>query len=538
MKTKKSFTLVELVIAIIIISIVSFTAFYAITDRLLTSRDSQRMIDLKAIEFSLKNYYYENKNFPTPSDSVSLLKLSAMGTWYIWYQWYLGLNNIRDLKLKWKFQDPLDRNYYLFSVNYLQDKYQLLVFMEWIKYNLVMSYLGDRVNAIDDKVAVDYLKRFPSVEGNSLWILLTKDKKIPLNFVYSGEFDLSATPVELIAYLSSNQTVSGTGSVLQILYQTMKNGYQPPTWCPSGFIPVPWNKDFKQSGFCVAKYEMKQYSGDAGSWNGVGWVALTWTSNWPYCSLSTSCVATAARNFTGAIVSKAWGYPIVYINQYNAMKACESLWTGFHLITNNERMSIARNIESNNQNWWTGKYMSFAAINTDYRGINQWESKQNLFDGSWGALSATNDYWLSGNVQLKIFDNKRTHILSNSEIIWDFAGNVAEHVNGWNTLNWSNYTITWNICWWAWAYSFFKDAIDTATQCGFINGYTYANIWPKKTNLNATNGIGWITSSAVTNNILLRGWSWVKTTKAWIYNINATNINTYVSADVWFRCAY
>ena len=47
-------------------------------------------------------------------------------------------------------------------------------------------------------------------------------------------------------------------------------------------------------------------------------------------------------------------YPIVDINQAGAITACASLGAGYHLITNNEWMTVARNIEQQGGNWSTG----------------------------------------------------------------------------------------------------------------------------------------------------------------------------------------
>jgi len=55
------------------------------------------------------------------------------------------------------------------------------------------------------------------------------------------------------------------------------------------------------------------------------------------------------------IVSQAGKYPIADINQTEAIAACQSMGVGYHLITNDEWMTLARNIESNGKNWSTGK---------------------------------------------------------------------------------------------------------------------------------------------------------------------------------------
>lgn len=47
-------------------------------------------------------------------------------------------------------------------------------------------------------------------------------------------------------------------------------------------------------------------------------------------------------------------YPIADINQAEAIAACQSMGSGYHLITNNEWMTIARSIEANPTNWSSG----------------------------------------------------------------------------------------------------------------------------------------------------------------------------------------
>lgn len=55
-----------------------------------------------------------------------------------------------------------------------------------------------------------------------------------------------------------------------------------------------------------------------------------------------------------SIVSMPGKYPIAEINQAEAIDACMSMGNGYHLITNDEWMTIARNIEANPSNWSSG----------------------------------------------------------------------------------------------------------------------------------------------------------------------------------------
>ena len=77
----------------------------------------------------------------------------------------------------------------------------------------------------------------------------------------------------------------------------------------------------------MAKYEMKQATGDAGNYyhNGSAWVSNGNSTN-PYCTDVNLCNSTESKDpDMGSIVSKPDGFPIVHINQYNALQACEAM---------------------------------------------------------------------------------------------------------------------------------------------------------------------------------------------------------------------
>jgi len=179
-----------------------------------------------------------------------------------------------------------------------------------------------------------------------------------------------------------------------------------------GFILVPGNATFGTSDFYVAKYEMKVAGGAPDSLK----------NGHKYLSGET-------------IVSTANDVPIVTLSQEQAMSGCQSMGEGYHLITNNEWMTIARNIEQVGSNWSSGT-----------KGSGYIFSGHNDSDPNTALSASTDDTKGYFNTLNSSGDQRRTLTLSNGNVIWDLAGNVWEHVNKANTpLDGSGYASTTNL---------------------------------------------------------------------------------------------
>lgn len=152
--------------------------------------------------------------------------------------------------------------------------------------------------------------------------------------------------------------------------------------CPNGFIKVP-DSSYNKS-FCVSKYESSLSAGKAVS--------------------STSGVPASLRSLSAA---KA---------------ACEANGLRYKLITNLQWQSIARNIESVSKNWSSGK-VGFGALSL---GHSDGAPEGPLVPGADtnGCFGLNNDDCSPSDWSFQ----KRTHLLSNGETIWDFAGNLQEWV--------------------------------------------------------------------------------------------------------------
>lgn len=137
-------------------------------------------------------------------------------------------------------------------------------------------------------------------------------------------------------------------------------------------------------------------------------------------------------------------------------------------------MTIARNIEAESSNWSS----QTAGTGFIYNGRSN-ETTLGCVgdgDGSWGEPTGT-------DCTEKRADGKPRNVLtlSSKQEIYDFAGNVWEHVNGGNTLDGINSaTMKGNACGAQlddnWNSFTNNTTTDTIRQCNFTNGYTYASI--------------------------------------------------------------
>lgn len=179
-----------------------------------------------------------------------------------------------------------------------------------------------------------------------------------------------------------------TGTTLAVLITIVTDAN-----CPTNYIPVPKNTAVGTTAdFCVAKYEMK-------------------------CNSDTSGVAC-----TGSPASIAVNQPWVNITQGNAKAACSALGGQYHLITNAEWMTVARNIETTAGNWSSGT-VSSGSLNRGHA------------DNAPAATLAasTDDSPCSGTGETCStsvwHDQRRTHTLSNGHVIWDLSGNAKEYID-------------------------------------------------------------------------------------------------------------
>jgi len=507
----RAFTLVELIVVITILAILWTIAFVTIQWYSGQSRDAVRISDIwnikKMLEISLTNGWKLLK----PENAI---EITASGT-LIWYQWEMWKDILNRIWVNNGWKDPKDDKYYTYSINNNQTKYQILWFLEDGE-SITMRILGEKANA------QDYSKRYIYTKWDELWVLLDGTKNEPVN-IWWIDIDVANSSVIYNAYFWNNEKITWTWNTLQNLQFSYRNWnwFNPPKTCPTWFIAVPWNKDFNQPWFCISKYEMSYSDWDTPT-------STVWWFDWN----------TVAYVWWKVPTSMAWKYPIADINQQQAIDACKSMWAWYHLITNNEWMTIARNIEAQSINWsswivWSGS-ISNGVSNSTMWCLWQTNTIYPELTRNWATKT-----WPGSNESC---NTKRQLKLSNWEIIWDLAWNVWSHVNGANTINWDNFnTMYWKWCSNATVIAWFSlSGNDWVEECSFTNWYSYANVWPKTPNLNANNWVWRILSRSdnLTDRVFLRGAAASYGSYAGIFALYLGWDATSTGRSVGFRCAF
>jgi prepilin-type N-terminal cleavage/methylation domain-containing protein len=292
--------------------------------------------------------------------------------------------------------------------------------------------------------------------------------------------------------------------------------------CPTGYIRVPGNSLYQTKDFCVMKYEAKAVSTTDTT---TGLITPTTGLN----TLANNTTATTGAN-NRAIASVASGYPIANINQTTAASYCST--AGASLITNREWMTIARNIEGQLSNWTTGTATS-SAIGTGglYRGHSDNNPATALAAGP-----DTDGYIGTGQSGFSI--ERRTHSLSNGEIIWDLGGNVWEWTKNDTILGKDQPTgSSTGFGWREYGTGLGNSITNFGTLSRDLVGPSNSN-WGSGQNMGQIFSDG--TSSNNTSFAFLRGGSWSFTysaaTAAGVFTLYLGGTPSFSSISIGFRC--
>lgn len=295
----------------------------------------------------------------------------------------------------------------------------------------------------------------------------------------------------------------------------------PVATCPSNFVKVPANTALTTPEFCLSKFEMK-----ASLNNGT----QVFDANNSGTPLDVSLHKPESR---------PEGIPWVRITLAQAAAECLSLGAGYHLSTAKEWQAAALNVESVASNW-TGNAVGSGTLNTGHS------------DGAISASAITDGYAVSGILLLAAANatdpfggtgqtsgsQKRTHTLTNGEIIWDLAGNAREIVDPDGSASGVSYTGPTT--------SGFYDVLTTELSSTISSLTTptsttlnIAYFIPATASLNhAANAIGqvYISSSSRTDRMITRGGNFSSGNSPGIFAADFDAATTGTSGSASFRC--
>lgn len=512
---KKAFTVVELMVVTLILSILWTIWFISYYSSIIWVRDSSKLIIIEWLNKWL-DIYKSKDQLPFPSKRLKIYSSWALSTQkeLIAYQWEL-------------WEDQFNKIWYNFSQSIKNiDKYQIFYYMTSDRKNYqLMTFLDDISNVPNFWIQeVDSYQEFkektPILYWENLWIL-TDYNNTPVNMIskYKDKWSVDLTDTDKTdifkAHIYNFKSFTFEWEILgsKLMTISMKWKYWPPQDCPRWFLWVWWDVDFNQKGFCVAKYE-------------ITYADWTWTMD----EIHNAYIF----DDTEKIESKIW-YPIVKLTINQALSSCKKLWRNYHLVTNNQRMSIARDIEFEMKNWsnkeeWN-ENISYKTIDNWY--IYNWNSNNSSSntnfpwcDTSWyEGTKPGNKTWPTSTQEW--CNEKRSFYLSTWDSIWDFSWNVDEFVNKDND---TSITSAWES-----EMNINDQNFDNSTDINLIKNY-----WPITWLTTIYNWIGWIEKINWESDysIIYRWWSSVQyaTKYSWIYSLKIDNYN-YLSNRIWFRCA-
>ena len=186
-----------------------------------------------------------------------------------------------------------------------------------------------------------------------------------------------------------------------------------PFLCPAGYVGVPgsgiqglgnasaskgntnWWLDIDRD-FCVMKYPAKNSNAST--------YATSTAAGTPWVSIPRGIDETTAGS---------------------AFKACKDAGTSFRLISNTQWQTVARNAENIADNWSGGGVGvgSMARGHTDSSPFGTLTNTTDDNDGYYGTGNSSSQAVDSG------WEQRRTQVISNGEVLWDFGGNILQSVS-------------------------------------------------------------------------------------------------------------
>ncbi|HUC94464.1 MAG TPA: hypothetical protein VMR19_00465 [Candidatus Saccharimonadales bacterium] len=336
--------------------------------------------------------------------------------------------------------------------------------------------------------------------------------------------------IAAIRYFSSKKDAINTSSIPGKLISTGEK------FCPDGFIKVPGDSDYSTSDFCLMKYDAKCTNTDPKCVTKEG----VYKNNEPGCECQ--------GNFQ--IVSTMLGAPITFIPEDDGTKVSAKTYcqnAGWHLVTNDEWMTVARNVERVEVNWCNrdgtdcgnppgtpGKILANGHNDSNpNRALTASTDNKPCF-------GTTTD---GSNICGGESSQKRTLTLSNGEIVWDLAGNIWQWIDAEIARKDEPQSKTGRILDYRWQWSEFAPGAGASIISS--NG-TLADkdFRPSNSNWNSNQGVGRVyhfdqlDDTDTTLYTYIRAGNWRHGYDSGIFTVHLSPVASKTGIDdVGFRCA-
>ena len=260
---KKAFTIIELMVAISIVSILTIIWIVSFMNYSSQTRDSVRLSHISDIESVIELYSVFSGWYPRPSQETEVT-----ASWWttVWIQWVFGSESMNETrKIFWDVVDPLHGNFYPYSITTNKREFQLWYILEWSDRLNNQSFLSS-INT--PQVTQSYANTFfnPSMFEPAVWL--------DANDI---NWDGSVTPEGAVITTWVNKwtrwsSANGTRTHGTITYQT-----DAVWWMPAVFVPRQAGLLFNNSS--ISQWEIYFVLHD--SWWRATWYWLQGTS-WNY----------------------------------------------------------------------------------------------------------------------------------------------------------------------------------------------------------------------------------------------------------------
>ena len=224
--------------------------------------------------------------------------------------------------------------------------------------------------------------------------------------------------------------------------------------------------------------------------------------------------------------SRAAGLPARgNISQIDAKASCRNLGPGYALINNAEWMTIAANVANEASNW-SEVTVGIGALNRGHSDGTPTNPLAASTDTS--ACSGTGQTCSDTNWN----DQRRTHKLSNNNVIWDLAGNV------WEWVDYNNYEDKPTPATAAWTEYTGVTGSTAMAKTSLVPANVQKSWWNNSWN-GATNGIGqYYAGTNSSGGALLRGGSWSYGTRSGVFTAALDFPPSSPEVYIGFRCVF